>query len=234
MIIHSSFHDYYDIGLSYGVDTTLRWNRETKVISDEVLPEEVQMLQIPNPLRCCRKYQVGGFLVLLAGKVYEIFCVKGTSQDDYDKIITTKESKDIQEVLKSLGVKFTGKYDWEPYMWAGLSFSKRCYPRELSKEFIDNIHRQLKSPVILLKGRCYGSKGYWWPVTINPCLKDIGFQHILDPYTCFQEISMYMGGVMGNTEKEIVEVSDITQRDKKGFNDKSFKHRGSKKPRRRK
>lgn len=45
---------------------------------------------------------------------------------------------------------------------------------------------------------------------------------------------MYLSGVLGCCEKETVDISDESQKYKKGFDDKSFKHRGGKKPRRNK
>ena len=39
-------------------------------------------------------------------------------------------------------------------------------------------------------------------------LKQIGFMKALDPYTAFQELSMWIGGVLGGTSPEIVEIKD--------------------------
>ena len=47
----------------------------------------------------------------------------------------------------------------------------------------------------------------------------------LDAYGIYQEIEMYMGGVLGSQEKETIEISDKDKRDSKGFDNYSFKKR---------
>lgn len=64
---------------------------------------------------------------------------------------------------------------------------------------------------------------------INPCLKDFGFQKVFDSYTTYQEVSMYIGGVLGRGEKETLQRKDFKDepiiRDSKGFDKWSFKKR---------
>jgi hypothetical protein len=44
---------------------------------------------------------------------------------------------------------------------------------------------------------------------INPYdLKKLGFAKAIDPYTAFQELSMWIGGVLGGTSPEIVTIED--------------------------
>jgi hypothetical protein len=44
---------------------------------------------------------------------------------------------------------------------------------------------------------------------VNPyTLKQLGFAKALDPYTAFQELSMWIGGVLGGTSPEIVTIKD--------------------------
>lgn len=65
--------------------------------------------------------------------------------------------------------------------------------------------------------------------TTNPCLKDFGFQKVFDSYTAYQELSMYIGGVLGRGEKETLQRKDFKDepiiRDSKGFDKWSFKKR---------
>jgi hypothetical protein len=60
-------------------------------------------------------------------------------------------------------------------------------------------------------------------------LKTYDFYRIFDPYTAFQELSMYFGGVLGTANPYVPEVSDKDLRDAKGFDDWSFKKEPSKK-----
>jgi len=58
---------------------------------------------------------------------------------------------------------------------------------------------------------------------INNNLKDLHFFEKIDAFTAYQEISMYMGGVIPRNTPELVEVSDKSMIKKKGFNECSFR-----------
>lgn len=69
-------------------------------------------------------------------------------------------------------------------------------------------------------------------VVANPCLKEFGFQRIMSPYECYQELMMYLGGVLKRPEKEMVGISDKVKLRQQGFDEWSFKTlKGDKKPR---
>ena len=56
-----------------------------------------------------------------------------------------------------------------------------------------------------------------------PILGDYDFQRIKDPYTCFQDVTMYLSGVVGNEEKPIEPISDVLKAETHGFNKFSFR-----------
>ena len=59
---------------------------------------------------------------------------------------------------------------------------------------------------------------------VNPyTLKQLGFAKALDPYTAFQELSMWIGGVLGGTSPEIVTIEeDKTLIENHGFDNKGY------------
>lgn len=60
----------------------------------------------------------------------------------------------------------------------------------------------------------------------NPNLKDLGFQRVLDPHSCFQQISQFIGGVMPGRQMPMVQLDDKHMIQKKGFDIKySFRKR---------
>lgn len=67
------------------------------------------------------------------------------------------------------------------------------------------------------------------PVYINPSLKELGFYRVVDPFTAYQEISMYITGVLGVNKVPPVQISDVHMRDAKGFDERSFKKEPTKK-----
>lgn len=57
----------------------------------------------------------------------------------------------------------------------------------------------------------------------HPCLKEYEFFKVLDAFGAFQELSMYISGVLGGTAPEMVEISDADRIHKHGFDKWSFR-----------
>lgn len=64
---------------------------------------------------------------------------------------------------------------------------------------------------------------------INPILKDYEFYKVFDSFQAFQEIQMFMTGVLGSNEKNIVEVEDKYKITQHGFDKWSFRKESIKK-----
>ena len=60
-------------------------------------------------------------------------------------------------------------------------------------------------------------------LTIDPILKDYEFYKVVDAFQAFQEISMFIGGVLGRGEKEIIVVEDKYKIAQHGFDKWSFR-----------
>ena len=58
---------------------------------------------------------------------------------------------------------------------------------------------------------------------ITPLLKNYEFYKVFDSFQAFQEVMMFMGGVLGRGEKEIVEVADKYKIGQHGFDKWSFR-----------
>ena len=108
------------------------------------------------------------------------------------------------------------------------------YERFFASDILDsdNFFFEWQTPVFVITKGKYRESGYYtsskprkisFKIIRNPCLKDYGFARVMDPYTTFQEIDMYLGGVLGVNEPDTVDISDDKMRDKKGFDDYSFK-----------
>ena len=64
---------------------------------------------------------------------------------------------------------------------------------------------------------------------VNPILKDYEFYKVVDAFTAFTELQMFIGGVLGVGEKEIVEIEDKYKIPQHGFDKWSFRREPSKK-----
>jgi hypothetical protein len=92
------------------------------------------------------------------------------------------------------------------------------------------IFRELNSPVFIYDGD-YGRSYFYGKLynnhkpkfIINPLLKEYEFFKVFDTFQAFQEIQMFLGGVLGRGEKEIVQVADKYKIAQHGFDKWSFR-----------
>lgn len=104
----------------------------------------------------------------------------------------------------------------------------------LNNKDILNIFQDNKVPCFILKeskvnyfNRNYAPSNN---LILNPCLKDLEFYKIMDSASAFQEIEMYISGVIGCSENKIIEVSDKSKIEGHGFDyKKSFRKEKEKK-----
>jgi hypothetical protein len=88
------------------------------------------------------------------------------------------------------------------------------------------IFRDLKSPAFVYDsdyGRTKRNNNHHSKFIINPLLKNYEFFKMFDSFQAFQEVSMFIGGVLGKGEKEITEVADKYKITQHGFNKWSFR-----------
>jgi hypothetical protein len=94
-------------------------------------------------------------------------------------------------------------------------------------------HCEFKTPLLTLRGydkdkdNADGHSPEYWRgddiklmIVKNPNLADMFFFQEIDPFTCYQEIAMYLGGVIGQQAKPMVVLSDIERVQKAGFDKK--------------
>lgn len=98
---------------------------------------------------------------------------------------------------------------------------------EVSDLFLGNeVFLEYDCPIfhIMTTGR-YGNKA---DLVLNPKLDALGFQKIVDPFTAYQELSMFLGSVLVK-EQNPDQVSDRSMARAKGFDDWSFRRPPTKK-----
>lgn len=94
------------------------------------------------------------------------------------------------------------------------------------------MHRKYNSPIILFDIKYNDvTKKYWYSnkkreLIINPILSDYVFYKVYDTYQTFQKIQMFLSGVLGNSEKNLIEIEDKYKIEQHGFDKKwSFRKR---------
>jgi len=239
MRIISKEKDYYDTVQSMGYDPNVCFVRKPEEIEGEFFSDALFM---HNSSKHEKDMGYDFTLIGFCGEIYVCLTIEYSedsnfyncySIEDVDKVMDKFLDKKIKkfyyegdrksyysrspyyrEYLKQL---FTHDFLITPTMVARYLFSTNKY---LNYHNVVKIFMDKKAPIFTIgkKNRKARQK-----LTLNPILKDFGFQKIKDPYTAYQEIAQYISGVIGIGHPETVEISDKDQRDKKGFDEWSFK-----------
>lgn len=233
MYIISKKKDYYDgVAGTIGIDKTIVYNRETLEFDEKnEFPEcfstkgksWIETREYPfsslNYFDIEKKYnkehqKFGYFIIGFCGKLYVGWKLyKEIIEFGNAKLITTITYD--KELINEIFVPVR-KY------WGGNILNDDI-------NYIENynaidIFRKYKTPVFLFDND-YNRKylninhysGKKEKFIVNPNLSTYEFYKVFDSYQAFQEISMFIGGVLGNNEKQIIEVSDKNKIEQHGF-----------------
>lgn len=237
MLIISKKKDYYDgvVG-TMGVDKTIVYNRETIDVENDNMPtifkgkkgywgfryrenafHELCYHSIKKEFAGVCDEQAH-FIIGFCGKLY-IGWKLYTEIDTSDHSIRTDITYD-HEYMKDI---------LEAKSWHGNLDDSIKYV--LSFDALP-IFRELKVPVFVYDGdfgrTTFDKKRSVYnhhkpKFLINPLLKDYEFYKVFDTFQAFQEVSMFMGGVLGAGEKEITVVDDKYKIAQHGFDKFSFR-----------
>lgn len=212
MLIVSKFHDYYDTALSTGVDKTIVYERKE------------WRLKIPDFFRTKDTYtkrfvfsyygkeSLNFNIIGFCGKLYPLLTYK---EDLWcgDKITNFYNFHDFENFLIEKKVKISGGENYFVYENVEKRWNKliEFCNKDHEKFFLDN------------KIVCFvtDNSDYRNPVLrINCCLKKYDFVKVKDPYTAFQDIMMYISGVLGTPNRPMIEIEDVVRLEAHGFDKK--------------
>lgn len=240
MLVVSEFHDYYDCIQSSGIDKSVVYNRVERTASG-----------VNDFLKC--GYDIANGRCFLTVNYFTVgFCGeihfgvhfecrhKYHSHNDFEVDECVYSVDEFLNLIKGLpqwveksmlkkrknGVR--GRFPGD-YQGAGIRDIELFF-KENKKVMDDSLFIKHGSPLFIYEySSCSGNR-----LSLNCSLDRINFARVYDPYQAYQRIYQYLSGVLGKDEVETVNISDECMRDKKGFNDRSFRmDKGVKKPRRR-
>lgn len=229
MKIISPFHDYYDSAMVYFDDTILLKRKTERHFLGEIkvaLPYHMDSIAISYGRGISSNHRIAAIDYLyFCGKVYPLF-VLFNAERHWEKV----NGKHVQIENRSDQVYFNSFDDLlkacdQEGLKINRSFGqpknhiekiKERLERMEAQEISADIFRNVGAPYFILEGNV---------IVVYPELKAITKSFKMDAATVYQEIEMYMGGVLGQAEKEIIEVSDVDKRNSKGFDNQSFKKR---------
>ena len=233
MLIISKFHDYYDTAIGVGgIDKTCVFRRMTEEYHCEQEHYDVLKgmldLEIDHIFRGSDRWNISFFTVLFCGRLY-----RGIKFTSVIYSWTSATYKYVDHCFYAYDKAFMNRF-----------VSKKRYIPFLREYFKDNgseIHKEkmveLEMPIVSYEWMVISARS--WPgngdMVIDPNLAELKFFKVYDPFSAFQEISMFIGNI-ATKGNDTVKIQDKDQIVKKGFDlSTSFRRpKGEKKPRRRK
>ena len=237
-IVPTSRRDYYDTVMRQGIDRSLVYVREEKVIEMSI---DFPRLRIGSSLSDVR---AGQHLIGFCGKVYPALNLY--VDEDFpdkrgrykrDRFCYNQESVErvfdcYRECRPDRAYYLTRKHGKRRGMFDRTALRKyftACKQRK--NAFLDIF---VKHSVPMFSARRHLTRsGMTWQLTLNTNLKKFDFMQVFPPYQAYQEISMFLSGVLGLTrehgkpkykgQKMSSHVSDADLAAAKGFNRYSFR-----------
>lgn len=178
---------------------------------------------------------LGVTLVFFCGKMYPAIKLeypkkskkKTPGWGTYSYKTTTEYFYDF-EAVDAIMAKYASKTDkaewrkekryirsWEKYYFHSKSMKEYMERKGITHDEVMNYHYETGIPVFSLDEQV---------LTDNPCLQDLNFYRVFDFSATFQELSMFISGVLGGQSPKLVEISNADKIHKAGFNKNSFRN----------
>lgn len=228
MKIISPFHDYYDTALGYGRDPKLVYRRTTRVEPRPAisLPRSFGLMPV-TPYQARPRLEAALWFVAFCGRSYPVLALTTADGDERTILRYCWFEGDVEKALQdfpdALRV-FDGRRRSRLYRPLTRARVAELLSKQLTARAVHELHRTVRSPVVLLRTF---SPPYRWSrqaeAVVDPSLKAMEFFRLVDPFAAFQEISLYLGGVLGMPEQTHRPIPDDALRDMKGFDEGSFK-----------
>lgn len=237
MLLTGKWRDYYDsVARTTGVDKQVVYHREMRQFDS--LPPTFAALEreltsnssLINSSLLQREGRVGPrstiatlapMLVGFCGKVYPWYYYE-VPKDKADRQVLPEaytgysDNADFfREQIRSIRAA--------PSRMPRRSRFDRLVERVESKSDWLPLFNEVEAPVWIMHQRTHRRGRDEIVVTVNPCLEEIEFYRLIDPYTAFQELYQFVGGVLNQPERETVDVSDKQLAEAKGFDKWSFR-----------
>ena len=203
MRIISKFRDYYDCIQGMGVDLSNTYIR--KCVNIDVHKDDFPMMPT---LRTYTFTEIRPIRIGFCGKFYAV--IKTIVRDER----TYKETAKFFYDFESFDA-YHEKFHKGLAYYRNTAWYREFFDLDMSK--YEELFFEHKVPIFAFR---YCDDDRKFVLQLNPCLRDLSFQHHVDPYTAFQEIAMYRSGVLGCMEADTVNISDEDMKKQKGFGHK--------------
>ena len=222
MRIISKEHDYYDTVQKQGVDNSVLYLRNScklegknrdviKKVVHPIINNLKPIYRIEHYVREFGTTNVG--FVLFCNKVYPYIEFKITERTGKYSSISEETICYNMKCVEKLMEKYD---DGSSGVAAMMSRAKELFSNS-GKELkgLIELHFEHKCPVFLVV-----HNGFRDSVILNPSLKKAEFFKVFEAYSAYQELSMFVGGVLSSNMSVPVQMSDKIKIEKHGFDSK--------------
>ncbi len=198
MRIISKQHDYYDSTASHGVDMQVVYVRNPSFTQTPGYYQS-DYFHVWKGLSQ-HYYWTDRHLIGFCGKIYPTIGVGGGSEKT--EYFYTEES--LIKYWERQGILVEPGYRYNSNLRTKLGIKQAFEVSHLEKH-LENLFHEHKSPIFV-----YGKElgGTDRGISLNPLLRPYQFYKIKDPVTAFQDIYMYISGVLGINQKPMVKIDD--------------------------
>lgn len=210
MLIVSRFHDYYDTASIYGVDKTCVYLRSEEKIDIEgrgwrdnpnVVLKDGTRFFLGDSARYEEKrfqhadYEFKKLVVGFCGELYPLIKVVKTWATHYARANETfcfydepsfREFMTQEGIWEKKGYRYRSWYTDNFYIDSDQGLHNFFDPNKWTK--LEGLFAAYRVPCFVLRQKI---------LKLNPNLKSLGFMKVKDPQTTFQDIYMYLSGVLG-------------------------------------
>lgn len=222
MLIVSKFKDYYDsVAFSKGVDKTIVYGRKNDSVAERQFYQYYGKKEIYFPSYENRPWNrlqgrkrrgdgpiksFDAHIIGFCGRLYPMLAIEHWGPNGETVVSHSYDIDDIEVLHKKHCSTFYPFY---------------LYKNLLTDRRVLDLFVKHKTPIFRLAG---AEVNLWGRpqkegrnLELNPELKQFGFFRIVDAYTAFQEVEMYISGVLGVDSQKPVEVSDRSKIEGHGF-----------------
>lgn len=237
MKIFSKFKDYYDKSLIFGTDPLITYIRNEENITKRLKDQPdiyKKLVKIDNKIvnfyvnEYISKeiHVISKGIVLFCGKIYFYIFISYPDTDTTNDVYTRYGYNTCTEHMYSLDSfkKIISKYAKKDINNNAIKEIEILFSKQgIASEIVHNLHFELDSPIIFIDHQSPHSFTRQTKVYTNPKLRDVEFYKIVNPFIAFQELSMFIGGIMGGKSPIMIQVSDEDRILKHGFDKYSFR-----------
>jgi hypothetical protein len=240
MKIISKYHDYYDTCLVYGSDPKCVYNRVAKAYESDKSPikldEKRGTLSAGISFDRCvwRRSNNNIGVVWFCGQSFPFITISKPVGCVPSRNIFKKEVPDIiycysiEELEKALPTVLSK--DRVKSYFAKTKRNRYHFDSDTTQERAHKFFNETTFPKErIIESLCKLGVPYFrydfvkGILTTNPMLKDMQFYKVKDAFTAYQDISMFISGVMGGQSPPMIPISDEVRKSKHGFDEWSFR-----------